>query len=291
MLRFEIIMPETIDECLDALASCGGEGAILAGGTDLHILMEAGMKQPRTVVSVGKIGELRTLSDTGGDIQIGAAVTHAELAGSGLLAELECLRIAAASIGSPQIRNMATVGGNIANASPAGDLFPPLLVMDAVVHTRSPGGRREIRLEELPTGPGMTTLLPDEIITHVRFGKPEGRFYSGFMKIGLRNALAISVASAAMFATLRDGGFGEVRIACGAVAPRPIRLRQVESLIEGKRPSKDIVVEAGTLASRECDPVTDLRATRDYRSHVTGVIVSRLVMNARRHLMGESEAR
>jgi CO/xanthine dehydrogenase FAD-binding subunit len=289
MIRFETIVPETLDECMDALAACGRGGALLAGGTDLHILMETGMRKPAIVISIGKIGELRTLSDTGGDFHIGAAVTHAELADSGLLEGLDCLRSAAGSIGSPQVRNVATVGGNIANGSPAGDLFPPLLVMDAVVHTKSPGGERRIRLEDLPKGPGMTGLLPDELITHVRFNKPQGRFYSGFVKIGLRNALAISVASAAMFATLGDGAFAEVRIACGAVSPRPIRLRRVESLLEGNRPSPEIVDEAAMLASEGCDPITDLRATRAYRKHVNGVVVSRLVRDAWRHLTGESE--
>ncbi|HEC83288.1 MAG TPA: hypothetical protein ENI46_02230 [Firmicutes bacterium] len=107
-------------------------------------------------------------------------------------------------------------------------------------------------------------------------------FYSGYIKVGLRNSLAISVASAALLATFSDGRFEEVKVACGAVAPTPIRMKQVEALLAGKRPSDELTKEAGSVASRECDPISDIRASRSYRRHVTGVIVSRLVAEAAR---------
>jgi CO/xanthine dehydrogenase FAD-binding subunit len=289
MFDFEAIVAENLDHCLRILGECGRDAALVAGGTDLYILMKTGMKHPRVVVHIGKDPELRILGEEDSRIRIGATVTHTELAGNASTRDIVCLSEAARSIGSRQIRNLATAGGNIANASPAGDLYPPLLVLNALVEIRGAGGRRDVRLEDFATGPGMTMLQPGEVITGVTFEKPTGKFFSGFAKIGLRNALAISVASAALIATAKDGELNDVRIGCGAVAPRAIRMKEVEALVAGERPTPELIRQAAEVASRECDPLTDIRATCDYRRHVTGVIVSRLLEDACRHLLGYGE--
>ena len=120
-------------------------------------------------------------------------------------------------------------------------------------------------------------MRPDELISGISFEKPGAGFYTDFAKIGLRNAVAISVASAAIVARAANGGLEDVRLACGAVADRPIRMRRAEALLEGAPPTAELAREAGEAASRECDPITDIRATAEYRRHVVGVIVSRLV--------------
>jgi carbon-monoxide dehydrogenase medium subunit len=221
-------------------------------------------------------------------VVLGPSLTHSEVAVSGLLAGIDVLRTAAASVGSPQVRNLGTVGGNIANASPAGDMYPALLALDAKVTLRSINGDRKIALEDFVTGPGETVIEPDELLVATEFDDPvsdAGRCFTGFMKLGLRNALAISVASVALVAGAEDGRLKEVRIACGAVAPTAIRMRGAEEVLEGREPTDNLIAEAARAASRECDPLTDIRATREYRCHVTGVLVSRLVKSARSQLI------
>jgi CO/xanthine dehydrogenase FAD-binding subunit len=285
MVDFESVTATSLGECLEVLARYGSDAAVLAGGTDLYVLMETRMKTPRCVIHVANVPELKAVKNDG-EISVGAALTHSEIARLRETEDFDCLRAGARAIGSPQIRNVGTAGGNLANASPAADLYPPLMVLDAVLELKSASGSRRVGLDEFVTGPGITALRPDEVITAVRFSRPEGAFYSGFDKVGLRNALAISVANAAMVASFKDGRFDHVRIACGAVAPRPIRMRKVENLLAGQEPTDDLIIQAADITSSECDPITDIRASREYRRHVAGVIVSRLIENACRQLAG-----
>lgn len=280
MNEFDAVVAQDVEQCLGLLADRGGEASIVAGGTDLHVLMRSGARQPGLVIHIGNVAELRQVSDTGGRISIGAALTHSALASHAADKGIDCLALAAASIGSPQVRNAATAGGNIANASPAADLYPPLLVLNAVVRLTSSHRTREVLLEEFVKGPGVTAIEPDEMITEVTFEKPAQRCFTGFIKIGLRNALAVSVASAAIYATSSGDRIDCVRIACGAVAPTPLRMKRVEALIAGKAPSAQLVKRAETEAAGLCDPLSDIRSSAEYRRCVTGVIVSRLIERA-----------
>ncbi len=277
MHEFDTIVPVDLDQCLRVLAEAGPEASLIAGGTDLHILMKSGLRLPRLLIHIGGVGELTKVGDEDGRISIGSAVTHSQLASFAAREGIECLALAADSIGSPQIRNTATAGGNIANASPAADLYPALMVLETSVVLRSSRRTREVRLEELVKGPGETAIEPDEVITDLVFKKPEQRCFTGFIKIGLRNALAISVASAAIYATSREGRLDDVRIACGAVAPRPIRMRHVEDLVTGKKATAELIRQVEDAASKHCNPISDIRATAEYRRHVSGVIVARLL--------------
>jgi CO/xanthine dehydrogenase FAD-binding subunit len=208
------------------------------------------------------------------------------------------------------------------NASPAGDLYPALLALDANVLLKSANGEREVSLEDFVTGPGETIIEPEEMLIATSFVDPgaggagenafgsgegagdageraggegegagdedgaAGRLFTGFAKVGLRNALAISVANAALVARAADGALTGVKIACGAVAPTAIRMRPVEELLEGRVPTEALIEEAARIASSECDPLSDIRATAEYRRHVTGVVVSRLIRKARAELLG-----
>ncbi len=314
--KIEVLIPADIDDCLSSLAKYSGDCAPLAGGTDLVVLLKTGMRKhikylldissisdlkvftitlPGTAsptrlgidsqadVIFEKLKEWRELAKEGNGapkVTLGSTHTHSAIATSPLLKGFECLIRGASSIGSPQIRNMGTIGGNLANASPAADLYPPLIALGATATLVSHRGVREIAVEDLPRGPGSTLLEPYEILTSVTFEIPSLPFYSSYIKIGLRNSLAISVASAAVFATFDGGKFKTVRVACGAVAPTPIRMREVENLLIGQSPSRQLAREAGEIASKECDPISDIRATRTYRRHVTSVIVSRLIEDA-----------
>ena len=289
-MDFEAIIPESREECLTALQRYGNDAALLAGGTDLFVLMKTRAKTPRFVVYLDRIAELKHVGQENGVIRLGATLTHSEVACLDTLAGIDCLARAAVSVGSPQIRNRGTVGGNIVNASPAGDLHPALLVLDASLVLETLDTSREVRLEDFVVGPGMTGIKAEEVLTQVRFRKPADDVFTGFAKIGLRNALAISVANAAVAARSAGGKLKDVRVACGAVAPKPIRMLKVEGILNGETPTEDLISEAGRVAQSECDPLTDIRATREYRRHVTGVIVSRLVRKACERLLGFGNA-
>jgi len=285
MTELEPLIPENLENCLEMLARHGRDARVVAGGTDLFILVKANMMTPRFVLPIGHIEELRQSSSNGRTLNLGAALTHTEIANLEMLKDIPCLREAAGSVGSPQIRNVGTVGGNLANASPAADLYPPLLALDAHLEILRQGSRRMIGLDEFVRGPGMTALLPEEIIGSIVFSKPEGPFIAKHDKVGLRNALAVSITSTALVARAEDGRFRDIRVACGAVAPTPIRLHRVERLVEGESPSEGLFDEAASIAASECDPITDIRATRQYRCRATGVVVSRLLRQAACRLM------
>jgi carbon-monoxide dehydrogenase medium subunit len=286
---FDWVAARSVAEATGALAKYGPDAAVLAGGTDLYVLMRSHARRPRVVVAIGAIPELGRIENAGRRIVLGAALTHARLAAEPCLAPFAALVKAAAAIGSPQVRNVATLGGNIANASPAGDLYPPLLALDARVMLEGPGSKREMGLDDFVEGPGATALAPSEVVTAASFARPDGAIHSGFAKIGLRNAVAISVANCAILATAAGGKFSEVRLACGAVAPRPMRMRAAERLLAGERPGTELIEQASQAASAECDPITDVRATAAYRRHVVGVLVARLVQAAWRDLDGRAE--
>lgn len=280
MHEFDLLAPASLAGCVEAMDKHTGVAAAMAGGTDLHVLMRAKARTPRVIVWLGKAGDLGEAADRDGTISLGPLVTHSELSRLPILAGIASLGKAASAVGSPQVRNVGTLGGNLANASPAGDLYPPLLTLDARVVLGSVAGTRAVRLEDFVTGPGSTGREPNEIVAGIVFEKPAGRPYFDFVKIGLRNALAISVASAAIAAWTGNGKFEDVRIACGAVAPRPVRMREVEALLCGETLTPELLREVEATASRTCDPATDIRATSAYRRHVLGVIVARLVESA-----------
>jgi CO/xanthine dehydrogenase FAD-binding subunit len=287
MIRdFELISPACLAECVEAVGKHGDAAACLAGGTDLHVTMRAGIRSPRVVIWLGKVAELERADERDGRMFLGATLTHSEISRLPMLACIGSLGKAAASVGSPQVRNAGTLGGNLANASPAGDLYPPLLTLDAEVVLASAEGERTVRLEDFATGPGSTRRRAGEIVAGVVFDRPAAGTYFDFAKIGLRNAVAISVASVAISARLENGEFDDVRIACGAVAPRPVRMRRVEALLQGEALTGRLLAGVEATAARTCDPVTDLRATSTYRRHVTGVTVSRLVEGAWQCLSG-----
>jgi CO/xanthine dehydrogenase FAD-binding subunit len=287
MNDFEVLRPRSLEECLDMLATCGEGGAPIAGGTDLHLLMQEGLRTPSPLIHIGRLGELRGCLEAEGRIHLGPALTHSEVAAAAVTEGIACLRAAAGSVGSPQIRNVGTVGGNLANASPAADTYPALMVLEAELKIAGPDGGRSVAIESFPRGPGLTVLRPGEMISDITFKPPEDRAVTSFHKVGLRNALAVSVASLAVYFTMDGRKVGSVRLAGGAVAPRPIRLRQTEELLLGEEPSPDLAAEAGRTAAGECEPVTDLRADVDYRRQVMGGLVRGAVRGLTVRMEGE----
>jgi carbon-monoxide dehydrogenase medium subunit len=280
LAEFELLMPKTLDEALCALADHGPETTLLAGGTNLVVDMRSGRHRPKVVINLDQLEELRGISCRDGYITIGSGVTIGEL-----MEDRDIHRYAHAVcqagllFANPLIRNRATVGGNLADASPAADAAPPLMVMDAEVELASrDGGRIWVALDTFFTGVRKTVRKPDQVITKVRFPVPPDGSDTAYYKLGLRKADAISVVSAAVRIDRKADGVVELaRIALGSVAPKPIRAYAAEQALAGQYMSPQVLEEASRLASEAVSPISDLRGSANYRRQMACVLVRRLL--------------
>lgn len=258
----EVSYPTDVAEAVDSF----GEGVVaLAGGTDLMVEVNFGHSRPERVVALRRVAELREWE--GGRIGAGVTWRHIERNGPRALAQ------AARTVGSPQIRNAATIGGNVATASPAGDGLPFLAAVDARIELASPEGSRLVHWEDFFTGVKQTSRRPDELITAVVLGDDLPERHE-FAKIGVRNAMVISTVCCVV--TRRRSG--ETTVALGSVAPTPMRARRAEAMISDESsPSPAALEEFARLVSEEVSPITDHRSTEGYRRHASGVLARRLL--------------
>ena len=272
------LRPRTLEEALELLAQRPGEIRPLAGGTDLLVEAKDGRVSRAALFDVTEVPELNGIEERDGQLWIGAATTHTEMMASPLVARYApSLPAACAVVGGPQIRNRGTLGGNLANASPAADTVPPLFAADAVVEIVSVSARREVPIAEMFTGPRRSILARDELILGVRIPRREG-VRAAFLRLGQRQAQAISKVSVAVGITFRDGKPDWVRVALGAVAPTVVRAPKAEqALLEG---GPDALARARDLVREEIAPIDDLRSTREYRRHMAGVLLERAVRKA-----------
>jgi xanthine dehydrogenase small subunit len=248
----------------------------LAGGTDLLVGWNAGQLNGRTVLDLAGVREWERIRADGRGLRIGALVTHARLEEHAALRRRFPLLVAACRVvGGVAIQNRGTLAGNVANASPAGDTFPPLAVYDAVVHVVSSGEKCTIRVLNVFAGVKKTTLRPAELIESVEIPflkRPPSRQL--FRKVGTRAAQALSkVVAAGLLWKKKDGRIEELRLALGSVAPTVRRLRRVEALVAGERPNPALLAEAARLVAEEISPIDDVRSTADYRRFVSQAIV------------------
>lgn len=275
MERIDLVFPDTLAEALKLMADEKTRGLPLAGGTDLMVQWESGARPaPARAIDVKNLGELRELREAGGDVVIGAGVTHAKLRASELVQRcIPALAEAAATVGGGQIQAMGTLAGSIANASPAGDLAPTLLASEARVVVASVRGERTLPLSAFILGYRKIDLAPDELI--VRFLVParrEGERES-FRKLGPRAAQAISKIMGSYRGAVRDGKIVRFAVALGSVAPTAIRLPEVERAVVGRPLDEATMAEAERLAAASVKPITDIRSTAEYRQWVSGRLV------------------
>lgn len=275
----EFVRASSLDEALDALARHGDKAKVLAGGTDLLVRMQDGLVEPECIVDVTVLDELRQIAPGQHGLGIGALVTHADLASSELVSEhVPALAEAARLVGSPQIRNRGTLGGNVVNASPAGDTIPPLFVHDAIVLLASAFGRRRVPIEQFFAGPGKTVMRPGELCLGFRIPQEAVGKQSAFLRLAPRKAVGIAKVSVAVAAWVGDGGrLTSVRVALGAVAPTVIRSKAAEAALEGQVASEEILALAGDGAMRDASPIDDIRSTATYRRVMCGVLLRRAV--------------
>lgn len=266
--------PRSLEEAWRIAESVPG-ARFVAGGTDVLVkMMKRRFPVPPALVSLRSVPGLRGIREEGG-VRIGALTTLTEIVESPLLRErFPVLPMAARTMGRVQVRNVATVGGNLCNASPAADTAPPLLVLGARVVLESPGGRRELPLEEFLLGPGRTALRPGEILTALLLDPPGPEARAIYLRRG-RTRMDLALASVAAGAGEAGKVLRGVRVAAGAVAPVPLRLLETEALLEGREATEDRIAAACAAASREVAPITDLPATESYRRHLVGVLLRR----------------
>jgi xanthine dehydrogenase FAD-binding subunit len=280
----EYAAPRSLAEALEALAD--GDATCVAGGTDLWVQKdEPGRGVRKRLVNIMRVPELTGIEEKSGRIRLGALVTMTQVLDSKeLAASAPVLRVAADKFASVQIRNAATVGGNIANASPAADFVIPLLCLDAEVALASKKGRkaasRMVPINEIFTGPGKTVIAPNELITGVEFAVPKTGFHAGFAKTGPRPALEIALVSLGFAAYFEGGTMRGVRLALGAVAPTPLRARETEAVLEGQAIDDDLIDRAVEALDAEIKPIDDHRGSAWYRRRLARAYLMQELKNA-----------
>lgn len=272
--------PRTLTEAYDLLADGDGWQPI-AGGTDLMVQITGELvPPPERVLDLWGLDELRGIAVENGELMIGALTTYTDIRRSTVVREvLPELIQAAATIGAAQIQNRGTIGGNIVNASPAGDTLPILLATDARIVLGSRRGEREVAAAEFWTAYRKTARLPDELVLRVRIVLPPERQVR-FRKVGTRRAQAISkVVMALAWQHAQDDGapWRKVRLALGSVAERPIRATQTEAALEGRAPTAEVAERAVAVLRSEIQPIDDVRSTAEYRLRVAGNVLRRLL--------------
>lgn len=284
MKRFSYYEPKTIKEACRLLSEFGDETSVLAGGTDLIPKMKGGLIAPKHVVNIKKIPGLNFVKEKGKNgLRIGSLTPLSNLMDNPLIqGKLPILQTAASSIGSVQVRNLATVGGNLCNGAPSADMAPGLMVMDSTVKIAGLAGRREIPLEELFGGPGKVNLGRGEILTEVCVPFPPPNTKQVYLKHGIRRSMDIALVGVAICLSFEEktGLCENARIALGAVAPTPIRARKTEETILGKRFEDFPMTSIREMIRMEAAPISDVRGSAGYRSEM----VSTLTVQAIRSL-------
>lgn len=280
--KFEFHEPKSIGEACEIMASLQGSAKPIAGGTDLLVNMKKKVLSPDHLVSLSRIEDLQQVTTDNGTLRIGACHTVSELAASETIAtQAGALCRGAKALGSPLIRNLATIGGNVGSARPAADLLPPLMAYNAVVVLQSGSGQREMPVEEVITGPGMTAIKPDEIITRIDIPVGGANTGAGYINIGIRKAQDCNLVNVASFLSLADDGtIASARIVMGCVGPTPLRAKTAEKMLMGEKPGPDLFKQAGDAAASDSRPILDFRGSAEYRHAMSGVLAMRTLTMA-----------
>ncbi|HLX28042.1 MAG TPA: xanthine dehydrogenase family protein subunit M [Casimicrobiaceae bacterium] len=280
--QFDLEMPDGLDDAVRLLANGNGATTMpLAGGTNVIVDIRARRVSPSRLVSLDRIHVLRGIDRSNGRITIGGRTTVTDLVRSPDVAAHAASLVDSARVFAGQmVRNTATVAGNIACGSPAADLVPPLLALDAVVALKGASGTRDVALCDYFTGYKKDVRRHDELITGISWPAAERHSVNRFYKLARRKGDAITVVGVAITIAAGNGVCTKARIALGAVTPYPVRARRAEALLEGKRLTPALVEDAARQAVEESSPIDDIRASADYRRHGVHVLTRRLVGEA-----------
>jgi len=274
----EVFLPRTLQELWQILED-EPQASLYAGGTDLLVKMRNGLVQPRQLVCLEGIDDLKRVEDRGEEVFIGPCMTFTELLRNRLMRNHFPVLIKGLEVlGSPPIRNMGTIGGNIVTASPAGDTLPPLYVLGAEIELRKRDSSRRLPLKDFIKGPGQTLLDSGEVLTALFMRKRTNWNLHHYEKVGQRKALAIAIVSLAAVISLSDDGtVKEARLAWGSVAPTVVLSAEVEAMLVGNRLSRQVLEEAAQAVRKRVKPIDDIRASSSYRRQVAGNLLLRLM--------------
>lgn len=276
--KFDFHEPKTLEEACQIMAALGKKAKPVAGGTDLIVNMKKKILSPEHLVSISRVEALKHLDIANGQIRIGACVTVAELAESrGIGQKLSALASGAQNLGSPLIRNLATIGGNLGSARPAADLPPSLIAYGAKVILKHRTGERTIPLETFFMGPGLTDIQPDELLTEIQVDAPSPLAGAGYLNLGVRKAQDCNLVNVASFIQLDQNGaiICDARIVMGCVGPTPLRAPSAEKMLVGEKPVESLFEKAGEAAMQDCRPIDDFRGTSAYKRAMVGVLTKR----------------
>lgn len=281
---FEYHAPTSIQEALQCLSQYGDRSRVLAGGTDLLVSMKKRVAKPAHLINLKGIGELGGIHyDARKGLRIGSLATIGDIERSQVVKEkFGALWDAADVMAAPQVRNLGTIGGNLCSAVPSADTAPPLIALGASVRLLGAKGERSLLVENLFRGPGQSVLKPDEILLEVLVPNQPEHSAGAYVKLMRRNAMDLALVGVAVFLRMgKDKGrCEEARIALGAVAPTPIRAAEAERELVGRRVDEESARKAGEAASKEARPITDVRATEEYRRQMVGVLTKRAALEA-----------
>lgn len=286
MQRFEYLKATTLEQALSFLAMQRGAARLLAGGTDLIAELKEGLVAPGYLVDIKALPGLDTISYDEQGLTLGALTSIRAIETSSLIQgsrPLGVLAQAAGTLGSVQVRNRATIGGNLCHASPSADMAPALLALVATLRLQSPAGVRWASIAEFFTGPGETVVRADEILTEVRVPKPTGSRTGGaYIKHSPRGAMDLAVVgvAAVIFISDDDATCGDIRIGLGGVAPTPVRATQAEGVLRGRKLDDGLIESASKMAADDSSPISDVRASAEYRIAMVKVLTNRAIRQA-----------
>jgi aerobic carbon-monoxide dehydrogenase medium subunit len=279
--RFELALPRDVDEVVRVLSERGPDTKLLAGGTDLLPQLKNGLLKPACVVDLSGVSRVRALHADAGGLRVGAAVSARTLERDATTRRVyTSLAESGALVGSVQVRNLATLGGNLCNAAPSADMAPPLLALDAEAVIAGPRGERRVPLTDFFTGVRRTVLAADEVLLELVLPVPGARSGGQYLRHTPRRELDIAVVGVASQLTLSDGVCAKARIALAAVAPVPLRARAAEQALEGKPVTPEAIERAAELAVGAAEPISDQRGSADYRRHLVHVLTRRTLRTA-----------
>ena len=277
--EFNYFSPTTVAEAVLVLKSYDGEAKVLAGGTDLLPMMKLRTVTAECIVSLKRIAGLDYIRQEGKELRIGALTTIAAILASELIKQ-QCFSLyeAAAVFATPQVRNIATIGGNICRSSPSSDMVPPLMVFGAELKLVGAKGERRVLLEDFFTGAGQN-VLDREVLVEIIVPLPDGQCGTAFTKL-TRTTTDLAKLNCAVQVTVSGGRCDDIKVVLGAVADRPLRIREVELCIKGQETMDEVIEEAAQRVTESIAPITDVRSTAEYRTQVSKVLVKRTIKQA-----------
>lgn len=279
--RFDHLESKTVEEACSLLSKHKGKAKVIAGGTDLLPAMRNREVTPAYIINVRSIPNLDYIHYTDAKgLKIGALATLYDIESSPIIREkFPMVADAAAKIGTPQVRNMGTIGGNLCNAAPSADTAPPLIGLEAKAKINGPNRERVIALEEFFIGPGENALQADEILTEIQIPNPPPHTRGVYLKLPARTMVDLAVVGVAVVVTLDDKerSIVDAKIVLGAVAPTPVRARQAEGIIKGKAISRELIEKAAEAAAGEAKPISDLRGSASYRKEMVNTLTKRAI--------------